>query len=199
MELTPLQKDVLLELIDIGVGRAAGMLNRMVSAHVQLQAPELQVFSPGEFMASSYGQRQDMLASVRIVFSGSFSGVSSLIFSQEGASKLASLALQPQGLDAEDSSLRAETLREIGNIVLNGVMGSVANIMKVKLAYATPAYAEGRIGDLLDAQEDMSGRILLARTMFNIKDHRIRGEALILFSLESFDALLGAIDAISSR
>jgi len=196
MELTPLQCDVLLELINIGVGRAAGMLNRIVNAHVQLQAPELQALTPEELMASPYGARKESLTSVRIEFSGNFSGMTSLIFSNEGAAKLASLVLTPQGLDVADTELRGETMREIGNIVLNGVMGSVANIMKVKLDYATPDYVEGTIREILGENGPPQGMILLARTLFSIKDHRISGEALILFSLESFDALLGAIDGI---
>jgi len=74
MQLTPMQLDILQELINIGVGRAAGMLNRMVSTHIQLQVPELVVLSSSEFI-TRYGTRgQEVFSAVQLTFSGHFSG-----------------------------------------------------------------------------------------------------------------------------
>ena len=39
MILTAEQQDILTELINIGVGRASGMLNEMLQSHVDLQSP----------------------------------------------------------------------------------------------------------------------------------------------------------------
>jgi len=197
MRLTAYQSDTLLELINIGVGRASGMLNRLVNSHVQLQVPELKIFSPEEFRVSTACLRQDSVSSVSIAFSGNFSGLSALVFPRESAIKLAAMVLEPQGRKDFDDALRFETLQEIGNIVLGGVMGSMANIMKERLQYAAPSYMEGTLQDILSSGEQSASLILLARTHFSIKDHRIGGEVLIVFSLESFDLLLSAIDGIA--
>ncbi len=45
MELTAAQLDALKELINIGIGRAAGMLNDMVNSHVSLQVPQVRILS----------------------------------------------------------------------------------------------------------------------------------------------------------
>ena len=45
MNLTPDQADILRELMNIGVGRAAGMLNEMTDAYVRLQVPSVGIFS----------------------------------------------------------------------------------------------------------------------------------------------------------
>ncbi|MFP5259477.1 MAG: chemotaxis protein CheC, partial [Acidobacteriota bacterium] len=56
MSLSSLQLDILQELINIGVGRAAGMLNQMVNTHIQLQVPVLRVLTPKQ-LADQYAAR----------------------------------------------------------------------------------------------------------------------------------------------
>lgn len=193
MELTPLQLDILQELINIGVGRAAGMLNQMVSTHIQLQVPVLQVLTPQELEAL-YATRPDtVFSAVQLSFSGEFAGLSALIFPPESASKLVSVMLGREGVPEDDEQVRAGTLQEVGNIVLNGVMGSIANILKEPLRYSAPGFVES---DIVGIMGDVSGMILMARTQFSMRDHLIEGEVLILFSLSSFDSLLVAIDGL---
>jgi chemotaxis protein CheC len=133
--------DILQELINIGVGRAAGMLNRMVSTHIQLQVPELVVLSVGELI-SRYGTRkQEIFSAVQLTFSGNFSGVSALLFPPDSACRLVNIILGNSVLGSEASeSMRAETLQEVGNIVLNGVMGSIGNILKENIVFSSPDY-----------------------------------------------------------
>jgi chemotaxis protein CheC len=193
MSLTSLQLDILQELINIGVGRAAGMLNQMVSTHIQLQVPVLLVLTPPE-LEKLYASRPDtVFSAVQLSFTGEFAGVSALIFPPESASKLVSVMLGREGAPENDEQLRTGTLQEVGNIVLNGVMGSIANILKEPLRYSSPGFVEAGIARIVG---EVSGMILMARTQFSMRDHLIEGEVLILFSLSSFDSLLAAIDSL---
>ncbi len=200
MILTPLQLDVLQELINIGVGRAAGMLNRMVSTHIQLQVPELVVLSVRELI-SRYGTRkQEIFSAVQLEFSGNFSGVSALLFPPDSACRLVNIILGNSVVASEAAeNMRAETLQEVGNIVLNGVMGSIGNILKENIVFSSPDYVEERFESLVFFAGDSGdeGMVLMARTQFTIKDHLIEGEVLILFSLASFGTLIQAIDALA--
>lgn len=190
---SPLQLDILQELINIGVGRAAGMLNQMVSTHIQLQVPVLRVLT-AEQLTDMYANRDDSLFSaVQMHFSGGFSGMSALVFPPESASTLVAVILDKEAM-AGDETLRCGTLQEVGNIVLNGVMGSIANMLKEPLRYTPPDFVEADLPSILG--EDL-GMILVARTQFSMKDHLIEGEVLILFSLSSFDSLLAAIDGLA--
>ncbi len=201
MELTPMRLDILQELINIGVGRAAGMLNRMVSTHIQLQVPELVVLSSKEFL-TRYGTRgKEIFSAVQLTFTGHFSGLSALIFPPESASRLVGIILGNAVISPDEAeAMRVETLQEVGNIVLNGVMGSIGNILKENIVFSTPDYVEERFERLVFFGEhaDDRGMVLMARTQFTIKDHLIEGEVLILFSLASFDTLLAAIDALGA-
>ena len=100
----------------------------------------------------------------------------------------------------EAEAMRVETLQEVGNIVLNGVMGSIGNILKENIVFSTPDYVEERFERLVFFGEsaDSGAMVLMARTQFTIKDHLIEGEVLILFSLASFGTLLAAIDALAA-
>jgi chemotaxis protein CheC len=194
MPLSTFQLDILQELINIGVGRAAGMLNQMVNTHIQLQVPELRVLNQTE-LPQLYAERPDsVFSAVQLGFSGEFAGISALIFPPESASKLVAVVLGRDDGLPNDASMRQGTLQEIGNIVLNGVMGSIANILREPLRYTPPDFLEADITSIVGPG---AGMILLARTRFSIKDHLIEGEVLIIFSLSSFDSLLAAIDNLS--
>ena len=195
MNLSPLQLDILQELINIGVGRAAGMLNQMVNTHIQLQVPVLRVLTPPQLEELYASRPNTVFSAVQLSFTGEFAGISALIFPPESASKLVSVVLGREEIPGEDDQLRSSTLQEVGNIVLNGVMGSIANILKEPLRYSPPDFVEDDIATIVGS---VTGMILVARTQFSMRDHLIEGEVLILFSLSSFDSLLAAIDGLTS-
>jgi chemotaxis protein CheY-P-specific phosphatase CheC len=55
MKTSPEQLDALRELINIGIGRAAGVLNEMLSAHIQLYVPDVEILSAEESRERSTG------------------------------------------------------------------------------------------------------------------------------------------------
>ena len=194
MSLSSLQLDIMQELINIGVGRAAGMLNQMVNTHIQLQVPVLRVLTQSQ-LGELYAERPNsVFSAVQLGFTGEFAGISALIFPPESASKLVAVVLGKDEALSDDKEMRRGTLQEVGNIVLNGVMGSIANILREPLRYSPPDFIEDDISGIIGQG---TGMILVARTQFSMKDHLIEGEVLIIFSLSSFDSLLAAIDALA--
>ncbi len=51
MTCTAEQIDILKEMINLGVGKGADVLNTILHSHVRLQIPSLKVLSPDEFEA----------------------------------------------------------------------------------------------------------------------------------------------------
>jgi chemotaxis protein CheC len=197
MELTPIQLDVLTELINIGVGRAAGIINQMSRAHVELQVPELRFLSDEALKDHCRPIADAVLASVRLPFEGLLSGLTVLLFPPESAASLVSIILGQENVPFDEDSLRIGTLEEVGNIVLNGVMGSISNFLGSELQYCQPDYAEDTFANLVRAARVEGDKIfMLARAHFIVAQHLIDGEIIIIFRLGSFQGLLAAIDKV---
>lgn len=194
MDLSPGRIDALTEIINVGVGRAAASLNEMLESHVRLQVPDVRVISQQEIDAIDSFVKEDVSA-VKLDFEGFLSGMSSLVFSMESASKLVAI-LTGEELGSPDlDPLKTETLNEVGNIVLNCVMGSVGNMLEKNLFYSLPSYMEDTVSNLIRQNIETSGAIVIARAIFNVERHDIEGNIILVFELSSFDSLLSAIDA----
>ena len=199
MNLTPDQADILRELMNIGVGRAAGMLNEMTDAYVRLQVPSVRIFSALEFKKEMEREGVDRLAAVRLGFKGPFFGTADLVFLPESASKLVAVLTGEEPGTREFDSVRAGTLNELGNIIISGVMGSMGKLLEKRIEYSLPQYIEDTIENLLKlSNANSDGPILLVRTHFVIEQLQIEGDIMLIFEVGSFDALLAAIDAIDT-
>lgn len=189
---TPRQMDALKEFINIGVGRAAAALNELVRLRVVLEVPSIRILSPFQFKRemSDLGDRN--MAAVKIGFYGPFSGSAALVISPASASKLVGvLAGKATGPGAVDQ----ETLREVGNIVVNGVLGSLGNILRQQISYSLPAYAEVTIKNLFFSEKIGNETVfLLVRTRFAVQEIEVEGNIILLFTVGAFDTLLDAID-----
>ncbi|HBB31412.1 MAG TPA: chemotaxis protein CheC [Cyanobacteria bacterium UBA8803] len=197
MQLTTDQSDALQELINIGVGQAAGMLNEMIEFRIHLQIPEIELLSPLELQNQlKYRLGVDPLAAVQLGFSGSFAGSAQLIFPTDSAATLVSV-LTGETMESPDlNSLKISTLSEVGNIVINGVMGSISNVLNQPLDYEVPTYAEEEIESLLPVEKSQDdATVLLARTRFNIEELQVQGDIVLFFDVGSFKVLLEAISS----
>ncbi len=196
MKIKAEQQDALKELINIGVARAAEILNRMLQHHINLEVPKIKLLEPRMLEGELENLGRDRLATVRMPFKGSFSGTAALVFPALSASKLAAVLAQEDPESTDMDAARIGAISEVGNIVLNGVMGSIGNVLKERINYSIPTYSEETIALLLGSNKvQPTGVILLAETRFTIQQLQVEGDILLLFE-SSFEALLTAIDRI---
>jgi len=195
MNPTNRQVDALKELINIGIAHGASMLNSMLRSHILLQVPFVKVVSFEELREEIRTLGGDQFAAVGLKFRGCFSGTAELVFPSASASKLITVLTDEDPGTIDLDSVRAGTLCEVGNIVLNGVMGSISNILKLQLSYTVPNYMErGMEGLSALADKGDNRAILLARTRFAAKELEIEGDIVLLFEVGGFGAFLDAID-----
>ncbi len=198
MKATDQHIDALRELINIGVGRAAGSLNQMLRAHVDLHVPFVRVFAPGESkncIVQEFGLGK--LAAVQLMFKGPFVGNAALVFPPDSAAKLVDIVTGEEPGSHDLDAIRIGTLTEVGNIVLNGVMGSIGNILKQHIDYSLPVYVEDTIENLMTLKKaDPAVTVVLAQAHFTIEQFHIEGDIILLFEVGSFDALISAIEAV---
>ncbi len=219
----PRHLDAISELLNIGVGRAAGMLNQMVGSPIRLEVPSVKILRASQLGAElgtgAAGARPaearpagarpaearpaEALSFVRLSFGGAMEGTAALVFPPDSAAKLVAALLgeaEESGGAADLDSLRIGTLSEVGNIVINGVMGSIGNILHLRLTYGLPTYLEASPDHLFDPRTAGGDpMVVVAHARFTVEDLDIRGTILLVFEVLSFDALLAAVDAVSEE
>ncbi|NES25193.1 MAG: chemotaxis protein CheC [Symploca sp. SIO3E6] len=198
MNLTTDQLDAVKELINIGVGQAAGMLNEMIEFHIRLQIPVVKFLSP-KLLQKELGERIgcEQLSTVKLDFGGSFVGTAELVFPTESAATLVAVLTGEEPGSPDLDSLKIGTLSEVGNILLNGVMGSISNMLDQPLKYAVPSYTEDTIDNLLPFKNNHDqATVLLAEARFDIEELQLQGDIVLFFDVGSFEVLLEAIELV---
>ena len=193
VELTPWQKDALTEIINIGVGRGAATLNSMCKSYVRLSVPSMDVISVEELPGKLKRFESDTLASVVMPFSGRITGLASILFPPDSASNLVTALTGEDPVFSGMDSIRSSTLSEVGNIIINGVMGAVANMLLMDINYAAPSYLEDSLR-AITAVFHMGEAVIMARARFTIEEFNVEGDILLLFEVGSFAALIKGVE-----
>lgn len=191
--------DALREIINIGVGKAAGTLNELLACHITLEVPKIAIIHPDNLDSHISNKSEEAVSLVSLQFSGQFSGLSTLVLTNDSASKLVDLLIGDDVPSDEMDAIKAGTLTEVGNILLNAVMGSIGNILDSRLSYAIPTYQEGSLRRLLLPAMQQESAALEVTTRFTVQSSQITGEFLLLFEVGSFDSFVETLESAINR
>ncbi|PCJ21593.1 MAG: chemotaxis protein CheC [Candidatus Cloacimonadota bacterium] len=186
------QLDALNEVINIGVGTAINSLNDLVQSYIKLSIPKIEFIQKSNLPKHLSANRYSIVVQS---FTGSFEGVASLVFDHETAKKLVAKVLEmPIDNPLLDTSIN-ETLSEIGNIIINSLIGHISNILHTSLHFSLPIYTSGNIKELskhfyLNDDDDL---LLVATTKFQIQSLEVEGVILLSFPSQSIQSLLNLI------
>jgi chemotaxis protein CheC len=200
-KLSELERDALTELVNIGVSRAAAGLRKMVGGHVLLSVPSVEVVGR-KTAAALIGEREsDDLVAVRQDFEGAFAGRALLIFPQANSLELVRAVLGDAADPAELSDLENEALAETGNVVLNGCLAAMANMLHESLHMSLPEVRRGDGSKLFELELTTSedGLVLFLYINFSVRDRDIRGYIAMLMDLPSLEALKALIGSFIER
>jgi chemotaxis protein CheC len=189
--LQELERDALTELVNIGVSRAAASLRKMVGEQVVLSVPSVEVVSRRS-AASLIGERETgALVAVRQEFHGAFYGRALLIFPEANSLELVRAVTGGELSPAELSEMEQEALAETGNVVLNGCLATMANMLQRPLEMSLPVVVRGEGHRLFDLAETQTadGVVLFLYINFAISGRNIRGYIAMLMDLPSLEAL----------
>jgi chemotaxis protein CheC len=183
--LTELERDALAELANIGVSRAAASLRKMVGQQVLLSVPSVEVVSHKTAAAVMSEREGDDLIAVRQDFSGSFSGRALLIFPHSNSLVLVRAVVGDDVPHDDVQAMEEEALAETGNIILNGCLATIANMLQLSLEMSLPSVLRGSGPQLLEIEGPKRGEglVLFLYINFSIKDLDIRGYIAVLMDL----------------
>ena len=197
MELTAVQEDALIELLNIGFGRAAASLSQLTGHRVLLEVPSVTIHSIGDVAASLERVIHADVASVHQIFSGPVAGDALLMLDQSGAAMLKELLTNEPALPlAYDASAR-EVITEVGNILLNACLGTFGNILHVQVTFSVPRLSLESVGAILETlrvHREGVRYALVIHAGFKLRDAEVRGYLVIVLSVASLDRLLREVD-----
>ena len=197
VHMSEMQVEALRELINIGVGKGAAILNTMLNSHIELRVPRLQVLSIEGLRKEISTLASGRISGISLGFQGAFSGSAELMFPSETAMTLVNTLIGDAPVDLDFDSIRSGTLCEIGNVVLNGVMGSISNIFSSYFKYSVPEYIEDVADNILSGKGDQAAMvILLAKTRFLIKELDVQGDIVLFFEMGAIDKLLAMLEVL---
>jgi chemotaxis protein CheC len=199
VDLTSVQQDALVELINIGFGRAAASLSKLTGHRVQLQVPEI-TMCPIEQMASHLRPlvQNEELASVHQIFSGPVEGDALLVLDQNSAAILKELLTNEPALPLEIDRSAREVLTEIGNILLNACLGTFGNLLKVQVSFSVPHLSletlEGIVGSIAVGRQGLR-YALIVHAAFRLRDSSLTGYLVIVLGVASIERLIRALES----
>lgn len=189
-DLTDLERDALAELANVGVSRAASSLRKMVGQQVLLSVPSVEVVTKRTAALLLEQREGRQLVAVRQAFSGCFSGRALMIFPQQESLELVRVVVDRE-LGSNSDGLAEEALAEIGNIILNGCLGTIANMLQQPLELTLPEVFKGSGTQLfeVDAEPAGDGLVLFLYINFSIRELNIRGYIAMLMDLPALAKL----------
>jgi chemotaxis protein CheC len=142
--------------------------------------------------ASLIGQREsESLIAVQQQFEGPFSGRALLIFPQSNGLSLVRAIVGDEINEAGIIEMEDEALTETGNVILNGCLGSMANMLQHTLKMSIPNVRRGDSTLLFEALRSNSDEnfVLFLYINFSVRERDIRGYIAMIMDLPSLEKL----------
>lgn len=126
-----------------------------------------------------------------------------LLFPMDKTRLLIDLFLGEGREDPSDSielnEMEYDALKEIGNILLNAIMGGLGELLEIKLFYHPPQIEKMLLSHFWSAcfkEKDLY--ILIVYSSFRLQNHNIEGTIVVQISMESISLFMTKIDAYVS-
>ncbi|MCL1696613.1 MULTISPECIES: hypothetical protein [unclassified Lysinibacillus] len=204
--MTTTQEDILKELYNVFVGEAANLLSEILQKRIFLSVPEIKLLGLHELKSGEQEVLNPVIngtvLSTSLRFGNVFSGRADFIFPAEQIKYLTALCLGEEYTEEnEELSFNDEdfdVVKEIGNIILNSIMGGMGSLMEMKLEYDVPQVILHNAGEFYKTLTSSGdSNVLLLYVSFDIDNSKVLGIILIKFSLESIEFLIRKVDEIS--
>ena len=198
------REDILKELFNISVGKSASILSEIINKRILLDVPNLEILDlNNEIIIDNYlpNVMQGTIMVSSITFENELRGRASLIFPADKMRTFINMCLnendENQMCNMNFTDIDFDIIKEIGNIILNSIIGEIGNYLKIKLSYTLP---EVKVFNKLDFEKNIKTKeyvyILMLYITFKIDDAEIAGAIIINLTLNSLSELLNRVGMI---
>jgi len=201
---TEMQQDAVIELVNMGIGKAAEALSQIIREEILLSVPNIEFVNDEDLL--DYMNKIDSKTPSVVMqkFTGDFSGNSMLIFPESSGMSLVKQMLKGTVNDNNIGSFEEEALIEIGNIVLNACFGQLGNLLSTGLDGALPSYLRSSPEDILqqtkkEAGAEEDGQTMLLQVNFSLHDSKTQGFLMFTMDVNSVVTFKEKIDGYLAK
>ena len=197
INLNELQEDMLTELFNLGMGNAASALSEMVSEEVLLSVPEIKFMDKNELAKMLSKDSGGQISGVAQQFHGMLLGKALLTFPSEKSLELVRLLLQDSVPMENLTEFEEEALLEVGNIIINAGLSSLADIFEDEITSDLPTFKNGSCSEVINSTDNKDysqTTVLYLQVDFSIELQNIKGYVIFLLNVESMENLTKSID-----
>lgn len=145
---TPMQLDLLKELVNIGGGNAATSISQLIDKPVNMTVPVVDILEYDQVYEKIMAE-DEMVNAVIMRMLGDAEGVFLFIATDEILDNLVEMML-PEGIEANEE-IRESVLKELVNILVNSYLNSISKIIDVNLLSSVPVMAVDMFGAVLSS------------------------------------------------
>ncbi len=196
-----LEMDALTEAFNLSLGEAAATFSAIVREEIELSVPTIEILSRDELtqrlesaQPSAAGDRLCRI-NQRFDAASGFQTDALLLFPEHGSLEIVRRMLGDDTPVQQITELEQDALAEIGNIIINSCMSSLANLFGTEMRGSLPRVQSRTARTLLDDKSD-SDVILVARIGMTMSAHNLSGYVLFIMdvpSIENFMAQVGRL------
>lgn len=186
LDITELQRDYITEILNISMGRAASVLSEMVSEEVSLSVPEVD-FVQRNIAAEKFDQANvSTMSGVTQSIRGAIYGDALLMFPEEKTLSIVRILLG-ETLPVESlTEMEQEAMCEIGNIILNSVVSSIADILKKEIMSSLPRFIKGTGCEVFAVEtSNDDDLVMFLKVNFGLESQSINGYVTLILNVDS--------------
>ena len=183
------------------------MLSEIVHRKISLQIPKIRIPEDEDrelkLSEEFSGLFDGALMVSTISFTNSLKGRANLVFPADKIKKFVTLCSGDGSVPPEDTvftDVDFDVIREIGNILLNCILGELGNLINVQLAYDLPHVAVyDRINFSKDIDSEKNHSFIILFVTFLIDSTEIEGAVVIDLTVNSIRELFRLLDGIEAE
>jgi len=193
------KKDFLTEVLNIGMGRASAVLSELTNSKVFLTIPNLNLCKIEHLSENLKLPGKDEFTIVSQSFDGLLKGSANLMLNKYSSDMLTKRVVDNYADMDDFTTEKEEVLKEVGNIVLNNLVGAWSTIFFDQFAFGVPEYNICSVTELIykNKAKDPNKEIkqaIFADAHFELKDMFMVGSLFVLFDDHSINKLLGSFE-----
>lgn len=189
MMLDSLALDALTEIFNLGVGQAADAMSQIAGEAVILTVPRVSVVSRSDVTGCVGIGGDAPVSAVRQRYAGAINSEAVLMFPADQGLQLVQMMVGGEIPLDQLAEMEQEALSEVGNILLNSVMASVADALQIELDGALPSVELSQVQDVLCSSHDPSAAVLLVDIQFEVATREVKGLLAFLLDVASQELL----------